>query len=185
MKAGKLAQVVGLFHHSYVVPMIACLHAEQGAKFVTLVNRLGASRDAVTMTLKYLIEKGIVHKNPGYGHPLRPEYVLTREASRLGTACVSVLEAVDRFDIGEVAFRKWSMPVVLAVGHGASRFSAMQEILGPITPRALTGTLRDLGRVEVVQREINESWPPHPHYELATIGQSLLPKLDRLRVAAA
>jgi len=185
VKSSNLAQLGGLFHHSYVVPMIACLHAEQGAKFVTLVNRLGASRDAVTMTLKYLIKKGIVEKNPGYGHPMRPEYVLTRGGSRLGTACRSVLEAVDEFEIAEVAFRKWSMPVILAIGHGASRFSAMQEILGTITPRALTGALRDLGRAEVVEREINESWPPHPHYELATIGQSLLPKLDRLRVAAA
>jgi DNA-binding HxlR family transcriptional regulator len=52
------------------------LYTGQGERFVTLVNRLGASKDAVSATLAQLIDDGVVQRNPGYGHPLRPEYLV-------------------------------------------------------------------------------------------------------------
>jgi DNA-binding HxlR family transcriptional regulator len=178
-----LAPVIPLFHRSYAVPAIACLYAEQGAKFVTLVHRLGASRDTVSLTLKYLVGRGIVMKNPGYGHPMRPEYVLTAAGQRLGESCVRVVAAVDELDIAPVAFKKWPMPVVAAVGGGADRFSSLLGSLEGVTPRALTGALRDLSRIDVVERSVTASWPPHPRYVLARAGERLMPALDGLREA--
>ena len=180
-----LAALVNLFHRGYAVPLIACLQAEQGAKFVTLVHRLAASRDAVATTLKYLMATGIVVRNAGYGHPMRPEYLLAPASETLGAVCMVVVELVDRLGIADIAFRKWPMPVTVAVGRGANRFSGVMASLPGLTPRALTGALRDLDRVEVVARDITEDWPPHPVYELAESGELLLPSLERLGAAAA
>lgn len=166
------------------MPVIACLYTERGAKFVTLVHRLGASRDTVSMTLKYLVEQGIVVKNPGYGHPMRPEYVLTDVGECLGESCLRVIAEVDELGIAPVAFKKWPMPVVAAIGGGADRFSSLLGSLERVTPRALTGALRDLGRINVIERNVTASWPPHPRYALAKAGERLLPVMDNLCQAA-
>ncbi len=177
--------MVDLFRRRYAVPAIACLYVEAGAKFVTLVNHLGASRDAVTMTLRHLIEKGIVVRNTGYGHPMRPEYLLTRAGERLAEPSLGLVQVVEANELGGLAFRKWPMPVVLAIGQGADRFSVMRQSLDGLTPRALTGVLRELDRREVIEREVKESWPPYPSYALAPVGEALLPSLDRLGMVAA
>ena len=42
-----------------------------------MLARLGLSRSMLTASLTQLIEAGWLQRNPGHGHPLRPEYVLT------------------------------------------------------------------------------------------------------------
>lgn len=176
-----LLTIIRLFHRSYAVPAISCLYDDEGAKFVTLVNRLGASRDTVSRTLAFLMEQGIVVKNPGYGHPMRPEYILTGPGERLGAVCAATTNVIDDLGIRRVAFRKWSMPAVLAIGQGAERFSSLLARLDGVTPRALTGALRDLDQIDVITREVTEGWPPHPRYTLAPAGELLMPTLDELR----
>ena len=65
----KIGRFVALFHHRWAVPVLAELHrGAGGAKFVTLVNRLGIGRDSLRRTLAALIERGWVMPNPGHGH---------------------------------------------------------------------------------------------------------------------
>ena len=66
-----------IFHHRWSVPVLALLAEERGARLVRLSRALGASPGACRATLDALIELGLVTPNPGYGHPLRPEYILT------------------------------------------------------------------------------------------------------------
>ncbi|MCP6652244.1 hypothetical protein NL518_29540, partial [Klebsiella pneumoniae] len=69
-----------LFHRRWMLPVLAELQRSRGCKFVTLVHRTGASRKAINDTIAALIRLGLVMHNPGYGHPLRPEYLLTTRA---------------------------------------------------------------------------------------------------------
>lgn len=185
MRQVHLLPLVGLFHRRYLLPAVAILHADRGAKFVTLVNRLGASREAVSATLKVMIDMGIAMRNPGYGHPMRPEYRLTAIGEELGEESVALLETVRETGLFPVLAKKWAMPVTAAIGHGATRFSHLEDRLGDITPRALTGALRELDRCEVVVREISTGWPPRPSYVLSVSGTALMPSLDRLGTLAA
>ena len=66
--------------------MLAELERQRGARFVALANRLGVSRDSLTRTLGALIDAGFVARNPGHGHPLRPEYILTKRGVPVGEA---------------------------------------------------------------------------------------------------
>ena len=75
----RLAQ---LFHHRWAVPVLAELHRTSGSRFVTLHRRLGIGRESLRRTLASLAEQDLVARNPGYGHPLRPEYVLTPNRAR-------------------------------------------------------------------------------------------------------
>lgn len=183
MDTHAIAPVIDLFHRSFAVPLIAILYKDSGAKFVTLVNQLSASRATVNLTLKYLVSRNLVMRNPGYGHPMRPEYILTGEGERIGPVCLELVRTVAKLKVDEIAFRKWPMPVVAAIGKGASRFSGIGEKLQQVSPRALTGALRDLGDFGLVDREVTGDWPPHPNYELSRNGQVLVPVLDELCVA--
>ena len=58
--------------------------AAGGSRFAVMLARLGLSRSALAASLAQLQEAGWLRRNPGHGHPLRPEYVLTagRRADR-------------------------------------------------------------------------------------------------------
>jgi DNA-binding HxlR family transcriptional regulator len=179
-EAVSLAPAIRLFHHRYSVPIIAILYHDRGAKYVTLLNRTGASRDTLSDTLTHLIEEGAVARNPGYGHPMRPEYILTPVGEALGPPCVKATEAIPALGLVEIALKKWPMLVVVAMGRGGRRFGEIKELLPGITPRALTGALRDLQANGVAERRITETWPPHTTYELTPLALQALPVLEEI-----
>src|SRR3546814_10066312 len=73
--------LVQLSGHRWLVPLLADLASRKGARFVELIHRLGLSRDSLTRTLQAAAALGWVRRNPGHGHPLRPEYILTEAGS--------------------------------------------------------------------------------------------------------
>src|SRR3546814_2698980 len=65
--------LVQLSGHRWLVPLLADLASRKGARLVELIHRLGLSRDSLTRTLQAAAAPGWVRRNPGNGHPLRPE----------------------------------------------------------------------------------------------------------------
>lgn len=175
----------GLFHHRWAVPALAAFEAAGGAaKLITLRKTVGAGRDSFRRTLTALIEQGLVEKVSGYGHPMRPEYELTRAGRNLAPACAKLMEAVETLEVKEVALKKWSMPVVCAIGPGGGRFSGIFRALRGITPRALTQALRDLQASGLVRRRLVEGYPPHAEYGLTPRGRDLVAVLFPLAKCA-
>ncbi|WP_069307592.1 winged helix-turn-helix transcriptional regulator [Methylobrevis pamukkalensis] len=91
---------------------------------------------------------------------------------------------------------KWSMLIVVTLGAGPCRFSALKRALPDISQRMLTQTLRDLQRDGLVARAVFPTVPPSVEYSLTPLGLSLLPPLavlvewanashDAIRVARA
>lgn len=159
---------------------MAELSRGHGSKFVTLVNRLDASKGAVRDALDDLIELGLVSPNEGYGHPMRPEYILTRSGVRVGEACVELEDALSELDAEDVARRKWSMPTLWAVRNGPARFSEIGRRLHVVTDRALSMTLRELTEAELIARELVDARPPSSAYVPTESGLWLRPALVRL-----
>ena len=179
-----LEPAIRLFHHRYSVPIVAVLWHDKGARYVTLLNRTGASRDTLSDTLTHLIEEGAVARNPGYGHPLRPEYILTAFGERLGPPCIQATEVMQALGLVDVALKKWPMLALVAMGRGGRRFGELKELLPGITPRALTGALRDLQKSGLAERTITETWPPHTVYEPTHLARGVLPVLEEICLAA-
>jgi DNA-binding HxlR family transcriptional regulator len=177
-----MSTLVALFHNRWSVPILAELHRQRGSRFVALSRILGLSGESLRRTLAALIEGGLVGRNPGYGHPLRPEYVLTSSGERIAAACRPLVERLRRSDLEEVGLKKWSMPVVYALADGPRRFSELREALEGISPRALTLALKDLEAARLVDRRVTDDYPPATVYRLTRAGWPLAALLRHVTV---
>jgi DNA-binding HxlR family transcriptional regulator len=156
-----IEDLIALFHHRWSAPVLAELGRTRGTRFVVLVNRLGVGRESLRRTLAALTKLGLVRRNPGYGHPLRPEYVLTKRGEAVAARCSRLLAAVD--GNADVALKKWSLPVLAALQRPA-RFSELREALPGVTARSLALALKDLERSGLVRRRVEETYPPSTVY---------------------
>ena len=175
-----LAHLAALFHRRWAVPVLAEMHKDRGAKAITLANRIGLSRESLCATLDQLIEHGWIARDPGYGHPMRPEYLLTRRGEKLGPTCVRLIAVLRNMGIQRIALRKWSMPITLALAGGVEHFGELKRILPGITSRALTLGLKELQRTGLIERRIIDQYPPTTSYRLTRRGRRLVPVLQRL-----
>jgi DNA-binding HxlR family transcriptional regulator len=167
-----------LSRHRWALPIVVHLDATGGSRFVPLANQLGLSRDALRRTLDALIAAEVVVRNPGYGHPTRPEYILTDKGRRLAPACAGVLRELQRRGIEEVVLKKWAMPIVAAL-EGESRYGELRRIVGA-TPRALTLALKELVTHGLVERQVHEGFPPSTTYRLTRESRTLRKQVTRL-----
>ena len=169
-----LGATIRLFHHRWNVRVLAQLHASRGgARFVVLTHALGVSRDALRASLAALQDAGFVERNPGYGHPLRPEYVLTKTGRRVAPACARFHGVAKRLGALQIAYRKWTAPVLVSLRGGHSQFNAIQASLDGISPRALAQGLRTCCESELVLRDIDNGYPPRPLYRLSRSGSRI------------
>jgi len=68
---------------------------------------------------------------------------------------------------------KWSVLIIVLLGDGPKRFSEIKRMIGGISQRMLTLTLRGLERDGLVKRTQFPTIPPRVDYELTQLGQSL------------
>jgi len=161
-------ELIDLFHHRWAPPALALLGERGGGRFVELQRRLGVGRESLRRALDRLIELGYVRRNIGYGHALRPEYVITPE----GRSSAAVVADVLRVGDTETLLHKWSIPVLAELGD-ERRFSALRAALPGVTPRALALALRELEAIGLVRREIRPTRPPSTAYRPTARGRRI------------
>lgn len=165
--------LVKLGSHRWLVPLLADLAAHKGARFVELIHRLGLSRDSLARTLEAAAATGWVQRNPGHGHPLRPEYILTETGQTAAARAATIAEAQEAIGLPPGAATRWGLPLVAGIDAGHVRFNALSRLLAPATPRALSQGLTALGRHGLVTREVLDMRPPASRYELTRSGRLL------------
>lgn len=162
-----------LGRHRWMMPLLARVAESNGARFVELLHSLGTSRESLSRTLEAAIAAGWVIRNPGHGHPLRPEYVLTnvgRDASRL---CRSVTSAQTEIAMPLASLSRWSLPVLHLVDRGENRFGGLARALPQSNPGALTQSLKSMISQQLLDRLVIDAFPPMPEYRIAPRGQVL------------
>jgi DNA-binding HxlR family transcriptional regulator len=162
-------ELIAFFHHRWAPPALALLDDRSGARFVELQRTLDVGRDSLRRALDSLIDLGYVRRNEGYGHPLRPEYVITPR----GRSAAPLAARVSRAAARETLLRKWSVPVLAELG-GPRRFSELRASLPGVTPRALALALRDLEDARLVRREVLPTRPPSTVYRATRRGAAVL-----------
>lgn len=76
---------------------------------------------------------------------------------------------------------KWSVLVLLMLKEGeVLRFNQISHILGDISQKMLTTTLRSLEADGLVSRKMYPEIPPRVEYSLTARGLSLVPLLEQL-----
>jgi DNA-binding HxlR family transcriptional regulator len=75
---------------------------------------------------------------------------------------------------------KWSVLIVVLLGDGPKRFNEIKRIVGGISQRMLTFTLRGLERDGLVTRTVFPTTPQRVDYELTQLGSSLWEAVEPL-----
>jgi DNA-binding HxlR family transcriptional regulator len=89
------------------------------------------------------------------------------------TAADPEVEALVREIIGRVA-DKWTMLVLETLEeHGRLRFTRLGELIGGVSQKMLTKTLRQMEADGLVVRTVFPVVPPRVEYELTDLGRSL------------
>ncbi|WP_433325804.1 winged helix-turn-helix transcriptional regulator [Spirillospora sp. CA-294931] len=68
---------------------------------------------------------------------------------------------------------KWSVLVVLCLQDGPRRFTELRNMIGGVTPKVLTQTLRAMEHDGLLTREVFAEVPPRVEYTLTPLGASL------------
>ena len=79
--------------------------------------------------------------------------------------------------VGEILHQiggKWTVLIITKLGDGPMRFGELKRMIGGISQKVLTATLRDLEMDGFVTRTVTPSIPPRVDYELTALGQDLL-----------
>jgi DNA-binding HxlR family transcriptional regulator len=75
---------------------------------------------------------------------------------------------------------KWSVLIITRLGEGPRRFNEIKRMIGGISQRMLTLTLRNLERDGLVSRTVTPSVPPRVDYALTELGRDLLVPVSAL-----
>ena len=99
---------------------------------------------------------------------MRPEHIdVTGAVQHLPGQCQAVNSILSR--VGD----KWTVLIVMTLADGPRRFNELKRMIGGISQRMLTLTLRGLERDGFVSRTMFATIPPRVDYELTELGHSL------------
>lgn len=160
------AALAVLTHNRWALPVLGHIAEHRGAKFVTLSRQLGVAAPSLRRALDRLVGLGLVARNPGYGHPMRPEYVLGPWGAEVHGPARELLAWLRADALEAELLKKWHLPVLVALAPQPVRFGAVRAALPGATPRAVTLALKGTGALGLVAREVEAAYPPVPRYAL-------------------
>ena len=126
------------------------MSAENGTRFGALARALQISRSVLSRHLDLLEQFGWIVRNPGHGHPLRPEYLVTQSGRPVAAWCEAAMRERERLGLQRSDLGRWSLPILCELHGSWRRFSELERGLAPITPRALSLSLAQMGEVRLV-----------------------------------
>lgn len=161
--------LVKLTARAWSLNILALMHTGVPGRQAPLLAKTSASRTAFAASLDHLVQLGLIERNPGHGHPLRPEFRLTAagtQAARIAHAVIKVAPA----DANKLLRKSWTVPILALTGT-PHRFSAIKSDLPPITDRALSSSLHQLEDHNWIRRDIETSGRmPFPTYCAVNTG---------------
>lgn len=160
---------VNITSRAWALPILAKMHEGVAGRQTTLLGATGASRTAFAQSMGHLIEIGLLERNPGHGHPLRPEFRLTSVGVSAAALASTIQAVTGRYD-QDLLRRAWTLPVLTTL-HRANHFNDIRRSLSPITDRALSQSLRVMEERNWVSRDVNNAArPPRSIYSAVNVG---------------
>lgn len=165
--------LVNLTARAWSLDILAQLQAGVPGRQAPLLAATGAGRGAFRASLEHLVDLHLLERNPGHGHPLRPEFRLTDAGADAAKMAARIVAVVPDGDTSSLVRRRWTVPV-LALTERPQRFSAIRLQLTPITDRALSTSLGQLEARHWVQRDIDTTTRrPFPVYRATHQGRDI------------
>lgn len=154
---------VNITSRAWALPILSKLHAGVPGRQAPLLAATGASRTAFAQSMEHLTSLGLLERNPGHGHPLRPEFRLTPLGAAAAGIASRIYSVAGEEDPGLLR-RSWTLPVLTSL-HAPRRFNEIKRNLPAITDRALSQSLKSMEAINWVRRGIDDvSRPPGSIY---------------------
>lgn len=161
--------LVNITARAWSLPILAYMADGVAGRQAPLIAATGAGRTAFAQSMTHLIELGLVERNPGYGHPLRPEFRLT-ETGQAASVLAHRVHFASSGEEQKLLRRAWTVPVLGALKEPQT-FSAIVLTLPTITDRALSQSLKSLEKQAWVDRQVQTlSRPPRALYAAINTG---------------
>ncbi len=161
--------LVNITSRAWALPILSSLHTGIAGRQAPLLAATGASRTAFAQSMEHLIAMGLLERNPGHGHPLRPEFRLTQpgaEAAAIAHKIHSASATKDR----DLIRRSWTLPILTSL-HTPNHFNEIKRNLQTITDRALSQSLKSMEVRNWVCRSVDEAArPPRSIYKAINTG---------------
>jgi DNA-binding HxlR family transcriptional regulator len=74
----------------------------------------------------------------------------------------------------------WKILIVRELCDGPKRFGELRTSVNHISPRVLSGSLKDMEDNGLLTKKIYAEVPPHTEYTLTRLGQGLIPVVNAL-----
>lgn len=162
--------LVKLTSRAWSLNILTLLHSGVPGRQAPLLAATSASRTSFASSLEHLVQLGFLERNPGHGHPLRPEFRLTRTGIEAAEMASRIVGAVPDETESALLRRRWTVPI-LSLTDAPQRFSVLRSGLVTVSDRALSISLHQLEEREWLRRDIDTSErAPHPTYRAVNRG---------------
>lgn len=164
-------QIVNLCSRAWSLTALSLMARGVNGRVSPLAAAAGCGRTSMGASVDHLVILGLLEKNPGHGHPLRPEYRLTEGGIHVAEWALGLSTLVKSDQDQALLRNKWSLPLISCLPE-ERRYSEIRRELTPVTDRALSSCLTKLTKGAWIRREvsINVS-PPIVAYRTMIIGQ--------------
>jgi len=174
-------------HRGWTVAVLAELERQGGGRVAELAHRLSAPRASIRSALAALEDQELIARMRRHAHPLSPEVALSAAGQNAAVHAAELMVRLRRLEAEARGLerRKWSLPVLLSVGSGASRFIDLSRSLAPATDRALAQALQRLGDGRLIRRSVAPTWPTRIRYAPTRRGAAVVEPLESFAGALA
>lgn len=163
---------VNLTSKAWSLAILSNLHAGVPGRQAALLTATGAGRTAFSQSMQHLVSLNLLERNPGHGHPLRPEFRLTP----VGIEAAALAYRIQETAVGDdpiLLRRSWTLPVLSSLRR-PRHFCDIKKDLLSITDRALSQALKSMEERDWVQRSVNSAArPPRSIYSAVNTGQRI------------
>lgn len=172
--------LVKLCSRSWALTTLGLMAGGVSGRVSPLAAAAGCGRTSMSASVEHLVGLGLLEKNPGYGHPLRPEYRLTSRGQAVAEWALE-LESIIKSDREKALLRnKWSLPLISCIPDEV-RYSDIRRQLVPVTDRALSSSLVRLADCRWISRKVAASMsPPIVSYRVLNAGKKVHDHLQLL-----
>jgi len=176
--------LVKLCSRTWALTSLQLIARGTSARISPLAAAACCGRTAMSASVTHLVELGLLEKNPGYGHPMRPEFRLTANGVAVASWAADLYELVDSEHDRSILRGKWSLPLLSCLPK-ETRYSALRRELAPVTDRALSKCLGQLTERHWVVRDVSaDTSPPSVSYCAIDDGVILHRQLRQLPAVA-
>ena len=172
--------LVNLCSRSWALTALGLMARGTSARVSPLAAAAGCGRSAMGASVEHLLKLGLLQRNPGHGHPLRPEYQLTLEGENMAEWAARLVSMTPRETDKTLLRSKWSLPLISCLPE-ERRYSDLRRELRPVTDRALSTCLGHLTQFKCVERRVAHSAaPPTVSYCPLNLGEKIYGHLETL-----